>query len=103
MMAGMQAPVIPSSGATAASNQKTMAVMAPVPNSIPVAGTQIIPDSQGVVAYARDRAAAARESAGPETLPAPPAGALFWLAWIVIGIGAGLGIHFWLAHRAAVG
>ena len=67
------------------------------------AGTQIIPDSQGVVAYARDRAAAAREAAGPDTIPAQPAGALFWLAWIIIGIGAGLGIHFWLAHRAAGG
>jgi hypothetical protein len=95
MMAGMPAPVVPQG-----SNMKTMAVAAPAPGQ---AGTQIIPDSQGVVAYARDRAAAARESAGPDTIPAQPAGALFWLAWIIIGIGAGLGIHFWLAHRAAQG
>ena len=34
-----------------------------------------------------------------EALQAPPAGALFWLAWIMLGIGIGLGIHFYLAQR----
>ena len=34
-----------------------------------------------------------------EVLPATPAGALFWIAWIVLGVGAGLGVHYWLSLR----
>ncbi|HZS42568.1 MAG TPA: hypothetical protein VFF06_37315, partial [Polyangia bacterium] len=64
-------------------------------------GTQILPDSAGVVAYAQEQARQAREMSQPERIAAPPAGPLFWLAWIVIGVGAGLGVHFWMAHQAA--
>jgi hypothetical protein len=79
------------------SSQKTMmAQPAPV---IGDGGTKILPDSAGVIAYATERARQARHSAQNETLQAPPAGALFWLAWIVLGIGAGLGIHFYLIQR----
>jgi hypothetical protein len=63
-------------------------------------GTKIIPDSAGVVAYAAERARQARSSAqNPIVLKTPPAGPLFWLAWIVLGIGVGLGLHFFLAQR----
>jgi hypothetical protein len=54
-----------------------------------------------VVAFARDKAVEARQPTGPATIPAEPAGALFWLAWILLGIGVGLAVHFWLAHQAA--
>jgi hypothetical protein len=52
-----------------------------------------------VVAYAAERAHKARISGQNETVAAPPAGALFWIAWIVLGIGVGLGIHFYLVQR----
>ena len=75
------------------SSQKTMmAQPAPVLDG----STKILPDSAGVVAYAAERAQQARLSGQNEVLQAPPAGALFWFAWIVLGIGAGLGIHFYL-------
>jgi hypothetical protein len=79
------------------SAQKTMmAQPAPV---VADGGTKILPDSAGVVAYATERARQARHSGQNETLQAPPAGALFWIAWIVLGIGVGLGIHFYLMQR----
>jgi hypothetical protein len=75
--------------------QKTMMAQ-PAPN---LGSTKILPDSAGVVAYATERARKARISGQNEIVQAPPAGALFWLAWIVLGIGAGLGIHFYLISR----
>jgi len=24
----------------------------------------------------------------------------YWIHWVVLGWGAGLGLHYWLAHRA---
>jgi hypothetical protein len=79
------------------SAQKTMlAQPAPV---VPDGSTKIIPDSAGVVAYAAERARVARASGQNQTLQAAPAGALFWIAWIVLGIGAGLAIHFYMATR----
>jgi hypothetical protein len=77
------------------SAQKTMMAQ-PAPD---VGSTKIIPDSAGVVAYAADRARKARISGQNQLVQAPPAGALFWIAWIVLGIGLGLGIHFYLVSR----
>ena len=53
-----------------------------------------------MVAYATERARRARATGANATLEAPPAGALFWIAWIVLGIGIGLAVHFYLAHQA---
>jgi hypothetical protein len=79
------------------SAQKTMmAQPAPV---VADGGTKILPDSAGVVAYATERARQARTTGNNAVLEAPPAGALFWLAWIILGIGIGLGVHFYLAQR----
>jgi hypothetical protein len=105
MMADMPAPVINRAQAqpqgTPLSNQRTMAVSAP--SNLPHgSGTQMLPDSQGVVAFARDKAVEARQPGGPATIPAPPASPLFWIAWVVLGIGLGLGVHFWLAHKAGL-
>ncbi|HEX6839718.1 MAG TPA: serine/threonine-protein kinase, partial [Polyangia bacterium] len=81
------------------SAQKTMlAQPAPVVGE-PAGSTKILPDSAGVVAYATERARRARASGSNEALQAPPAGALFWIAWIVLGIGIGLAVHFYLAQR----
>ncbi|HXU67865.1 MAG TPA: serine/threonine-protein kinase [Polyangia bacterium] len=79
------------------SAQKTMLAQ-PAPQ---VAGgsTKILPDSAGVVAYAAERAQKARLSGQNQIVQAPPAGALFWIAWIVVGIGAGLGIHFFMMQK----
>jgi serine/threonine-protein kinase len=101
VMGEMRAPSVQRPVATPQSSAKTMALDTsgqPVGGAMKAGGTQIIPDSAGVVAFAAQKAAEARESAGPEVLPAAPAGALFWLAWIVLGIGVGLGLHFWLHH-----
>jgi hypothetical protein len=79
------------------SAQKTMmAQAAPV---VADGGTKILPDSAGVVAYATERARQARTTGNNAALQAPPAGALFWLAWIILGIGIGLGVHFYLVQR----
>jgi serine/threonine-protein kinase len=93
MMAGMQAPVVPQRGPTSSGAGASQHGAG--------AGTQILPDSQGVVAYAQEQARQVRELAQPMKLKVPPAGPLFWLAWIVLGVGAGLGVHFYLAHQAA--
>ncbi|MDB4966784.1 MAG: serine/threonine protein kinase [Myxococcales bacterium] len=77
--------------------QKTM--MAQQAPGIGDGGTKILPDSAGVIAYATERARQARHSAENQTLQAPPAGALFWLAWIIVGVGAGLGVHYYLLMR----
>jgi len=113
MMADMQAPVLSAAQQQAAqaaqshgsplSNQRTMAVSAPANLPKMGAGTQLLPDSAGVVAFAREKAAEARQVSGPQAIiPAQPAGALFWIAWVVLGIGIGLGVHFWLAHKAGL-
>jgi serine/threonine-protein kinase len=110
-----QAPILPSAPppggapqqASAASNMRTVAAMA-APTPQPSGGgggnpqaTMMLPDSQGVVAYAADKAKAVRAEVSAETVPAASAGALFWLAWIVIGIGAGFGYHYFMVLRAA--
>ena len=81
--------------AGASASQKTLAVSAPAAARSRAnvgGGTKILPDSSGVVAYAREKAAQARENALPDSLPAQPAGALFWLAWIILGVAAGSGV-----------
>ena len=90
ILAPMAAPVIPSGS----SAQKTVAVSAPSNVEVNPMGTQILPDSQGVVAFARDQANQARQAAA--AVPDEPSGggAAFWVAWVLIGIGAGLGLHF---------
>ena len=87
----MMAPAAPLSA------QRTM--MAPAGAAVAEGGTKILPDSAGVVAYATERARQARHSSQHETPAAPPAGALFWIAWIVLGIGSGIGIHYYLMQR----
>jgi hypothetical protein len=92
----------PAPAKSSAPDQRTMAVGAPAPQPVAQA-TQMLQDSQGVVAAfaAQERVQAARAaSAPPEPAPSTSAGALFWLAWVIIGVGAGLGAHFWLASRA---
>jgi serine/threonine-protein kinase len=83
------------------SGQRTMMAQ-PAPQAaqgIGDGGTKILPDSAGVVAYATERARQARTSAQHQVLKPPPPGALFWLAWVVLGLGAGLGIHFYLMQH----
>jgi hypothetical protein len=59
--------------------------------------TKVLPDSAGVVS---DRANQARvATAQNQVLRTPPAGALFWVAWVLVGVGVGLGIHFYLLTR----
>jgi hypothetical protein len=83
-----------------AQQRTMMAQAAPASQGIEGAGTQILPDSAGVVAYAAERAHQARVSGQNAVVRrAPPAGPIFWLAWIVLGLGAGLGIHFFLMQR----
>ena len=66
--------------------------------------TMMLPDSQGVVAYAQERrlqAALEEVGAADSGLRTPAASdAVPGLAWIVLGIGAGLGVHFYLIQRA---
>ena len=78
--------------------QKTMLAQ-PAPVGDAGGGTKLLPDSAGVVAYAAERARRARATGGNQVLQAPPAGALFWIAWIVLGIGVGLAVHFYLARH----
>ncbi len=110
MMAGMNAPVNPFGAPqpggpvnTASPAQRTAAPQpAPQTNSLPNlgAGTQILPDSAGVVAFAREQASRARDAAQPVDTEPSGGGAMFWIAWAVIGIGAGLGLHFFgIAHK----
>jgi serine/threonine-protein kinase len=81
-------------------NQRTMmGQQAPASQGIVEGGTKILPDSAGVVAYATERAQQARYSNQPVGLKAPPAGPLFWMAWIILGIGVGLGLHFYLMAK----
>ena len=96
---GVPAPKLSPQPSPQGSSQRTMSLDAQNAGSAGgnPGGTQLLPDSHGVVAYARERAVAAREGALPEA--PPPAGVMFWLAWIVIGLGAGLGVHFWLAQH----
>jgi serine/threonine-protein kinase len=109
------APILPSSPppggrpqpvqASPQSNARTVAAMpapsvqaTPQPSPQPAQGTMMLPDSQGVVAYNQERARQARA----ELAEKPSGGGLlFWAAWIVLGIGAGLGVHYYLIQRAA--
>jgi serine/threonine-protein kinase len=61
-------------------------------------GTMMLPDSQGVVSYNQN---AARQARAEMSQPSSGGGILFWAAWIVLGIGAGLGVHYYLIQRAA--
>jgi hypothetical protein len=72
---------------------------APTPSAGPQ-GTMMLPDSQGIIAMARQEAEAARSRAAVvEAEPVKPAGPLFWAAWVVLGVGIGLAIHFILVHQ----
>ena len=108
-----QAPFLPSTAppggaptpapapASSRADQRTMAVSAPAPVAAQAnapQSTMMLPDSQGVVAYSQERAKQARSDLGDTG--SSSAGPLFWMAWIVLGIGAGLGVHYWLIQRA---
>lgn len=83
-----------------AAEQKTMMAQEAPASQMPAGGgTKILPDSAGVVAYAAARAQQARHSSQHQQLRAPPAGPLFWFAWILLGVGAGLGLHYYLALK----
>jgi serine/threonine-protein kinase len=100
-MLPVAAPQVPPAQ-PARAEQRTMAASAPAPSPQAIAdGTQMLPDSQGVVAYAQERAQQVRASVSDRVQPTAPAGPLFWLAWVVIGIGAGLAYHLWTLHQAA--
>jgi hypothetical protein len=109
-----QAPILPSQPPPGGrpqpspnSDQRTMIAQAPSvqvsPQTPQVGGggnpnaTMMLPDSAGVVAYNQQRAVEARADLGEKPSSAGP---LFWLAWVVLGIGAGLGVHYYLVQRA---
>jgi hypothetical protein len=96
-MKTMMAQEAPQSGAPSPNAQKTM--LAQAGGGIADGSTKLLPDSAGVIAYAQERANQARASAQHQQLKTPPAGALFWLAWVLVGLGTGLGIHFYLLQR----
>jgi hypothetical protein len=102
-MMAQPAPQVNRPQATSTNDQRTMlAQPAPTPQAVAQA-TQMLGDAhQGVGALASERAQQARAAAAaPKPVQAPAGtGALFWLAWVIIGVGAGLGAHFWLASRA---
>jgi serine/threonine-protein kinase len=95
---------------TATPSQRTM-MAAPAPTPVPAAKkkgrtialddaptatpqrTVALPESAGVVAFAEHAQRARAEAHAAEQRPAGP---LFWLAWTLIGVGAGLAAHFWL-------
>jgi serine/threonine-protein kinase len=95
-MLATEAPRPTPAAAPPGSNARTVAAM-PAPTPQPAQpnpqATMMMGDSQGVVAYAQERAAQVR--AGLQEAP-KPAGALFWMAWVILGVGAGLGLHFFL-------
>ncbi|MSP60311.1 MAG: serine/threonine protein kinase [Myxococcales bacterium] len=62
-------------------------------------GTMMLPSSDGVVAFAVAQAEAARAHAASAPEPVKPAGPLFWTAWVVLGVGIGLAVHFYLVHQ----
>ena len=111
-----QAPILPSSpppggrpqqpAGNPGSDARTMIAQAPSVQVSPQGqasapqGTMMLPDSAGVVAFAAAQAVQARSQAAniaPE--PVKPAGPLFWTAWVVLGIGIGLAIHFIQVHQ----
>ena len=108
-----QAPILPSSpppggrpqqpAGNPGSDARTMIAQAPSVQVSPQGqasapqGTMMLPDSAGVVAYNQQRAAQARAEM---TEKPSGAGVLFWVAWIVLGVGAGLGVHYYLIQRA---
>ena len=69
---------------------------APGPAGLVVGGgTMILPDSSGVVAFAQQQAQAARvEAMAHSAQKAAPTPWVFWAAWAVLGVGAGLALHF---------
>ena len=113
--ASMQPPPTAAASSPAGEAQKTMMAMAGPPPTAPLApvgatpskvarpeqrtmdmqaapdGTLLLPDSEGVVAYARDQAAEARATIS--TVEAGPAGAAFWLGWTLLGASFGCGYH----------
>jgi hypothetical protein len=99
---GYGAPPSSSPRASAAPANATMAVnVGGGGGSGPMSGgTMMLPDSAGVVAFAAAQAEAARAAAVSEPEAAPPAGPLFWTAWVVLGIGIGLVVHFITVHQA---
>jgi len=75
-------------------------MQAPMPSGGNPQGTMMLPDSAGVIAFAQAQAEAARQKAAVvEAEPVKPAGPLFWAAWVVLGVGIGLAIHFILVHQ----
>jgi hypothetical protein len=79
--------------------QRTMLAQ-PAPH-LGTTGTQMITDPKKAVAYANPERVQRARTTGEnrQVAVAQSAGALFWIAWVVLGIGAGLGIHFWLLGR----
>jgi hypothetical protein len=64
-------------------------------------GTMVLPDSEGVVAFALQQAEAVRaQAAQQQGGTAEAVHWSFWAAWVVLGIGGGLAMHFYLAHKA---
>jgi serine/threonine-protein kinase len=60
------------------------------------AGTMILPDSQGVIAFELAKAEAARQAAAVEQAhvePVKPAHWSFWVGWAVLGLGLGIVMH----------
>jgi hypothetical protein len=77
-------------------DQRTIAIGMSAPAMPQGQRTMAIPDSEGVVAFAMDEARRAQAAA---VVPAPPAGPLFWFAWIIFGVAAGLGIHMFVVPK----
>ena len=58
-------------------------------------GTMMLPDSSGVLSFVQSRVEAARQGLVEQPqATAKPAGVFFWLAWVILGLGLGIGVHF---------
>jgi serine/threonine-protein kinase len=75
---------------------RTMALGAVPPPAAPAERkTVALPETEGKIAYAEP---ARRARAAAQASEDDAAGALFWLAWVLLGIGGGLAVHFFMLH-----
>jgi serine/threonine protein kinase len=93
------APTLPASWAPATATGSPAPLTAPSPSGTGPMGTMILPDSSGIVALAAERAQAVRAQAAAQQEQARPVGPLFWWAWVVLGVGLGLALHFYRVHQ----
>jgi serine/threonine-protein kinase len=88
--------------ADAPSAPKARATVAPSPTPGAPAGTVMLPDASGLMSSAAAQLQAQR-AAEPAPGTVAPAPWFFWLAWCVLGVGAGLALHFYQIHARMSG